>query len=81
MTNNETQKQMNEFLFEYYYDPKRKKCCLNCKYYFKYMEQFNAQRITKVDDVKTPHKYGQKYCIKHKVFVWFIDACGSYVEW
>ena len=71
---------MNEFLFEYFRDPEEKKCCLNCMYYSIHMEQFDAKNVAQVNGVKVPHKYGQKYCIKNKVFVYFIDACGGFLE-
>jgi hypothetical protein len=72
---------MNEFLFEYYYDPVRIKCCLHCKHYDRFMLQSDGKRIGEINKVDEIHKYGQKYCIKNKVFVYMSDACGEFSEW
>lgn len=71
---------MNEFLFEYYYDPTRKKCCLNCNHYYRHIDKYDIPQLTKVNEVKEPHKLGQKYCIKNKIFVFMSDSCGHFSE-
>lgn len=69
---------MNELLFEYYYDPARVKCCLNCVYYFRHMK--DVRQVMEVNKI-TEIKFGQKICIKHNIFVFLSDACGYFNEW
>jgi hypothetical protein len=71
---------MNEFLFEYYYDPTRKECCLNCVHYFRHMKGWDVNQIMEINKI-TEYKFGQKICIKHKIFVFMSDACGHFNEW
>ena len=69
-----------ELLFEYYYDKKRERICLNCKHYFKCMGRYDAEVIMHANSITEERKAGQKYCLKNKSFVYFSDCCGWF-DW
>jgi len=70
---------VSSLLFPYYMD--RSKPCLTCQHYNRATSVRDAIRMVEDSEDKIEYEYGQKLCLKHKVFVYFNWNCGEHREW
>jgi len=53
--------------------------CKNCKHYYAQMRAYQVPALQAANDYPE-FKTGQKFCIKHNIFVFFNDYCTSFVK-